>query len=113
MPTINRPKKPQTKPKRGKNKEIAHIYNRSEWRDLRKTYMMEHPLCELCLDPNFPNLDGEKGEKITPTQEIHHKTPISHGDDELQMMDYAYNYTNLIALCRYHHHYIHRHNIIL
>lgn len=115
---INLPKrkpkpKPKSKVKSDKMQQVAKLYNKSNWVKLRNAYYQAHPLCELCLDPNFINEDGTKGETITPTDEIHHKVSISKGANELEMMDYAYNPSNLIALCRYHHHYIHRHNIQL
>lgn len=49
MPEINRPKKKRNYQKNWRNSEIAKIYNTTTWRNLRKAYLMKHPLCENCL----------------------------------------------------------------
>lgn len=103
MPTIN--KQPRKKPdytKRGDNILAAKIYNTPQWKNLRKIKLMSNPVCEMCL---------EQG-KVSPTEEIHHITPILTGKDELEMMDLAFNYDNLISLCKECHHSLHnkKHN---
>ena len=101
MPTIKKlPKKKDNHPKRGKNKEIAKIYNSLGWKKLRNAYFMEHPLCEMCLAENVLH--------PVPTAEIHHKIPISTGKDEWAMKALCYDPNNLMALCTYHHHKIHK-----
>lgn len=96
MPTINKgTKKKQVK--QGRSKEASEIYNTSRWKKLRSAYLMLHPLCEMCLEE----------EKISPTEEVHHIKPILTGESRLEMEQLAYNPSNLIALCKEHHHQIH------
>lgn len=104
MPYIQKmKKKPRDYTKRGKNKEIAAIYNTSTWKDLRTSYIMEHPLCEVCL---------KKGLTV-PSEEVHHIKYISSGTNNLEMQDIAYNPDNLIALCTECHHKIHNNQLKL
>lgn len=101
MATINKPKKKKDYKKVGRNIEASEIYNTSRWKKLRSAYFMLHPLCEHCL----------LEEKITPTEEIHHLKPILSGVDRLEMEELAYNPNNLVALCKFHHHQIHKKNL--
>lgn len=100
MPTILKIKRKSTYQKHGKNKEISKIYNTTEWVNLRKAYLMEHPLCEKCLEDD----------KITPATEVHHVYEISNGKDVEEMKDIALNpwkYSGLQALCSECHQKIH------
>lgn len=106
MPTINKPRRKNTE-KHGKAKEIWKLYNTSRWRKLRDAKLMENPLCEMCLDENIINEDGIKESRISEAKEVHHIKPISTGSNELEMMDLAYNYNNLMSVCEFHHHQLH------
>ena len=97
MPTINKPKK-KSNVKVGRNIEASELYNTSRWKKLRNSYYMLHPLCEHCL----------LEDKITPTEEIHHLKPILTGKDKLEMEELLLNPNNLVALCKFHHHLIHK-----
>ena len=97
MPTINKPKK-KTSVKREKALTIyRNVYNTSLWRSLRSAYLMEYPLCEMCL---------EEG-KTTVATDVHHKTEISQADTVEQMQELGFDYSNLMALCEYHHTQLH------
>ena len=48
MPTLYKPKKQNDSNE--KRKERQNIYQTARWKDLRKSYLMEHPLCEICLN---------------------------------------------------------------
>lgn len=61
----------------------------TEWRKVRARYLQVHPLCEMC------KAEG----KLTPTEHIHHKTPLSEGGTN--------NPENLMALCRVCHAKLH------
>lgn len=90
MPTLNLgAKRKANYPKHNKNAEIAKIYNTTQWKNLRKAYLMTQPLCEKCL---------EEG-RITKATQVHHIYEISNGSSELEMKDIAYNPDNLQALC--------------
>lgn len=100
MPTIVKNRKKSSYQKHGKNKEISKIYNSTQWVNLRKAYLMEHPLCEMCLEDD----------KITAATEVHHIYEISNGKDIEEMKDIAYNpwnYEGLRALCSECHQKIH------
>jgi 5-methylcytosine-specific restriction protein A len=66
-----------------RNKELKALYDRPEWRRLRRRYITEHPLCEDC------NAAG----RYVPAQEVHHVTPVRAGGG---LLDWA----NLRALCK-------------
>ena len=74
-----------------------NIYNTTSWRKLRKSYLSEHPLCEICL---------EKGKSVM-AENVHHKTEISSGQDEEEMKRLGFDYNNLQSLCRTCHKAIH------
>lgn len=67
---------------------VRQRYGR-EWRRIRDLYVSQHPVCELCL---------EQG-KLTPTEHVHHKRPLSEGGTHAS--------GNLIALCQSCHSKIH------
>ena len=97
MPTINRPKK-KTSVKREKALTIyRNVYNTSLWRSLRSAYLMEHPICEMCL----------KEGKTTVATDVHHITEISNADTVEEMQQIGFDYSNLMALCEHHHTEIH------
>lgn len=99
MPTINKPKRQSTYLRHGKALYIYNnVYNTSQWHKLRQSYIISHPLCEMCLKQN----------KISPSVEVHHITPISKAQSELEMKDLGFNPTNLMALCEKCHHLIHK-----
>ena len=59
------------------------------WKRIRDSYAAEHPLCEVCLAKGV----------YTPTEEIHHKLPLSQGG--------THDRSNLVALCKECHARIH------
>ena len=99
MPTLNKPSKKYSYNcrKQGDTKIIQSIYNTTTWKKLRSAYLMDHPLCEVCL----------QDEKVEPAVEVHHIKPISTGNDEWEMRDLAFDPYNIMALCEFHHHEIH------
>lgn len=108
MPTINRNTRKKYYQKKEKAKLIYdNVYNTTRWHKLRKAYLMQHPLCEMCLDENIINKDDKKESRISEATQVHHITPISNANDELSMKELGYNPNNLMALCEFHHHQIH------
>lgn len=67
---------------------IKRRYGRA-WKRIRDSYAASHPMCEECL----------KNGIYVPTEEIHHKLPLSQGG--------THNRENLIALCKSCHARIH------
>lgn len=101
MPTLNKPKKKRIYVKNDNNSEIANIYNSKQWKDLRNLYLLEHPICEKCLELG----------KVSATEEIHHIRKISCGRNEAEMKEIACDYGNLMALCKECHHKIHNNKL--
>lgn len=98
MPSIFKPKKVSKYERHGKALNIyKNVYNTSQWRKLREAYLMEHPLCERCLE----------AKRISPSTEVHHVVPISKATNELQMKELGFNPTNLQALCEKCHDEVH------
>ena len=91
-------KKSHTQKNRQVNKEQrTDIYQSKQWKELRLSYIMQHPLCEICLALG----------KITPAEDIHHKDSFLNYSGNMRLK-VAYDYNNLIALCKQHHSYLHR-----
>lgn len=90
MPTIYKPKKNYSRKKHGLQAKIQRlIYNTSHWRKLVAAKKMMNPLCERCL------AEG----RTTEVQEIHHIIPISRAIDDLQILEYGFDFSNLQSLC--------------
>ena len=66
-----------------RDKELKALYDRPEWRRLRRRYIAAHPLCEDC----------EAAGRLTPAREVHHRKPVVQGGG---FLDEA----NLRALCK-------------
>lgn len=96
MPTLYKPKQRNSDYK--KQNTASKAYNCSQWRNLRASYLMQHPLCERCLQKEI----------ISPAIEVHHIIPISTFDDELRQKDLLLDGNNLMALCKECHHTIHK-----
>ena len=97
MPTINLNRKKKTFTKNDDNKLNARVYNTVIWKNLRLNYLMENPLCELCLKEN----------RIKSACEVHHIKEISNGKTLEEKQNICYNANNLMSLCLFHHHSIH------
>lgn len=81
------------KPKKSITKQIrVKVYQSNDWKQLRLSYLKKHPLCELCL------LQG----KITPAVDVHHKCSITVDISK------AFDYNNLMSLCKKHHAELHK-----
>lgn len=67
---------------------VRRRYGRA-WKRIRDRYVSQHPLCEMCLG----------NDRMTPTEEVHHKLPLAEGG--------THDQSNLIALCQSCHSRIH------
>jgi len=81
-------KEAQRYEKYNRDPAVHRRYGRA-WKRIRDRYAQAHPLCELCQQ------DG----KLTPTEEIHHKLPLSEGGTHAT--------DNLLALCKSCHARLH------
>lgn len=102
MPTINKPnkrKRDNSRKKHGLQAKIQRlIYNTSHWRKLVAAKKMISPLCERCLSEG----------RTTEVQEIHHIIPISRAIDDLQILEYGFDFSNLQSLCMACHELTHQ-----
>lgn len=98
MPTIYKPQKQQ---KKSDNNfyDIARrkVYNSERWRRLRAWKFACNPLCEMCL----------KEDKVVPAEDVHHIVSFMSTDDPNQRTFLAYDYDNLMSLCKQCHGIIH------
>lgn len=58
-----------------------------DWQQASKRYLIEHPLCEDCLDED----------RVTPAVEVHHVAKIKHAPEK------RLDPENMRALCEPHH----------
>lgn len=95
MPTIN--KKPvQVTPKiEDKNKERHKYYNSARWRNLRRIYLQQHPLCEECLKKHIVN----GGTPENPLQVHHLQSPFEMNLTEMERWQRLLDWGNLKTLC--------------
>ena len=77
-----------TKSKKDKTKLLRHIYNSKKWKSLRNDYISEHPYCECC------------GSDAT---QVHHIISFSSGHSKHEIEKLAYDYNNLMSLCKHCH----------
>ena len=88
MPTINRlPKKANNnRPKGDAAQHIAElVYNTPMWRNLRRSMLMMHPLCQNCMSVR----------------------PLSSAKDDAELLELGFSTCNLMTLCETCHHDIH------
>lgn len=97
MATIVKQKKRKRETNTYSKQEAQAYYNTPQWKKLRKAYLMEHPLCEMCLEKGI----------VKPTEEIHHIKPVLSGNSDLERKELAFDANNLMALCKDCHHKIH------
>ena len=74
------------------------IYNSKTWKQLRELYYSDHPLCQRCLEKGI----------IKPSEEIHHKIPFLTGKTSDEIYELAYDYENLMSVCKQCHSEIHK-----
>lgn len=97
MPTIYKPrKKPQNKS--GDDYRLRQsIYQTARWRTLRLVKLADAPLCERC---------AQNG-KVVPAVDVHHIKSFTSTDDPIERKRLAYDYDNLMSLCKECHRDVH------
>lgn len=84
---------------RGKNRNLyLKLMSNQRWIELRNRKIKEQPLCERCLI----------NDRITLAQEVHHKEPVEGATTDIQAVRLAYDYSNLMSVCRKCHYEIHK-----
>lgn len=97
MPTLKKPNK--QKPLQVKREDRQKVYQSTNWKKLRQAKLLANPLCEMCLKEGI----------VKPAIDIHHIDSFMNytGTKRLQ---FAYNYNNLMSLCKECHQKIHNSN---
>jgi len=67
------------------------LLNSPRWKNIRRAYLQQHPLCERCEREGF----------VRSAVDVHHKKPVESAKTEQEMERLAYNLegNNLEALC--------------
>lgn len=77
------------------------LYNKAAWRKLREGYLLEHPLCEICL------AEG----RTTAASDVHHiQSPFDDGLSDMERLYRLLDPCNLKALCQHCHGKLHGRN---
>lgn len=93
MPTIYKPKRKYQKSSSQYDAERRKIYNSERWKRLRAWKFTNDPLCEKCQEKGI----------TTIAEDIHHIISFMSTDDPARRIELAYDYNNLMSLCKEHH----------
>lgn len=81
-----------------RRKERQKIYNTKEWKLLREAVLRDSPLCVDCF------VEG----RFTPANEVHHiKSFMKFAESDPRRLQYAFDKSNCVALCKQCHIYRH------
>ena len=97
MPTICRLKRKQKSRSDEYFTERRRIYNSERWHKLSVYKRSVNPLCELC----------EKKGITRHAEDVHHIISFMKGESRGEIEDLAYNFDNLMSLCKECHQNIH------
>lgn len=95
--------KPRSSPKKyksksdNKTKSRQKIYQSKTWKDLRHSKIIHDPCCEVCAMMGVVKIG----------QEVHHLISFMTGATDEEITKLAYDYNNLITVCRHCHNRIH------
>lgn len=100
LPKQQRNRNNRKRNKSDKEKLRIRLYNKAAWKKLRQAYLMQHPLCEMCL---------EDSKVITSSSDVHHiQSPFDEGLTDVERIGLLLDASNLMALCKYHHGLLHQ-----
>jgi 5-methylcytosine-specific restriction protein A len=98
MPTINKPKRRKRIDEGNRYADDRRkIYATIRWRKLRMWKLCCNPLCEICVQNG----------KIVPAEDVHHIVSFMSTADPSKRLALAYDYDNLMSLCKVCHQRIH------
>lgn len=96
MPYLKKPTKEKQRVVRREDRQ--KIYQSQRWKALRLAKLSEQPLCEVCL----------LIDRITPSVDVHHCDSFLNYQG-LQRIEKAYDYDNLLSVCKECHSFLHKH----
>jgi 5-methylcytosine-specific restriction protein A len=97
MPTIFKPKRTEQKRIDRYDSYRRKIYQSQRWRMLRLAKLSDNPLCEMCATKGI----------VKPAVDVHHIVSFMTADDEVRRKALAYDYDNLMSLCKECHQFVH------
>ena len=78
--------------------QYQRLLNSQRWKQLRRFYLWQYPLCERCL----------KEGHVRSAIDVHHKTPVETAHTLSEMEALCYRWSNLEALCIPCHQEVHK-----
>lgn len=90
-------KKAPKRPREAASDKTSTVYNSRRWQRLRQQYIADHPLCEFCFALGV----------LRPAVDVHHRDSFTNYTGAAQLA-HAYDWDNLITLCKEHHAFLHR-----
>ncbi len=95
MPTINIPEKKVREYKKPNTPKVYNeihkaVYNTINWKKIRLEYLIHQPLCEVCIEKGI----------IESAVDVHHKIPISNGNDIMERKTLGFDWNNLKSVCK-------------
>ena len=81
-----------------RNDKWNKYYSNAKWHNLRNSYYATKPCCEICAAEGI----------VKSADEIHHRKKFSAGNTEQEKFELLLSWDNLISVCHYHHHLIHK-----
>lgn len=93
------PKRVKKKPAGVFHKERQRVYQSGKWKPIRDAYIASHPLCEDCLAAGV----------TTVAEDVHHIRSFMEVPEGWQRDALAYDWENLVSLCRACHRKRHAH----
>lgn len=90
-------KKAPKRPREAASDKTSSVYNSRRWQRLRQLYIADHPLCEFCFALGV----------LRPAEDVHHRDGFTNYTGAAAQAR-AYDWENLISLCKEHHAFLHR-----
>ena len=97
MPTIYKPKKKPIERNDNCFAERRRIYNSERWHKLSAYKRAVNPICEMC----------EKKGIVRAAEDVHHIVSFMKGKSRGEIEDLAYDFNNLMSLCKECHQNLH------
>jgi len=97
MPYINKPKRKYYGSDKQAYKKRQKIYQNPLWQRMRLSKLMEHPTCAIC----------EMMGRVKLAVDVHHIISFTKGKTEAEQEALAFDYNNIIPLCKECHWEIH------
>lgn len=97
MPYIPRPLKKRKAAETWRSELRRKVYNSARWRRLRDVKLSMSPVCEIC----------EEQGRYVPAVDVHHRRSFVEAATPEEAQAIAYDYGNLMSLCKECHGKIH------